>query len=173
MTADSPVRTPFSVLNQSVVPNRVLALLLDPHMGFSGDRKMVLYSHLSKRFPKFVMIHTVKGFSIVGVTEIDAFLKFSCLLYNPASAGNLISSSSFFSKPSLDIWKFLVFIMLKPTMEDFKHDLTSMREECNSPKFLAHSLVLAFLGIGIRIDLFQSCGTAGSSKFADIMNAKP
>ena len=158
MTADSPVRTPFSVLNQSVVPNRVLALLLDPHMGFSGDRKMVLYSHLSKRFPKFVMIHTVKGFSIVGVTEIDAFLKFSCLLYNPASAGNLISSSSFFSKPSLDIWKFLVLIMLKPTMEDFKHDLTSMREECNSPKFLAHSLVLAFLGIGIRIDLFQSCG---------------
>ena len=126
MIADSPVRTPFSILNQSVVPNRVLALLLDPHMGFSGDRKMVLYSHLSKSFPKFVMINTVKGFSIVGVTEIDAFLKFSCLLYNPANAGNLISSSSFFSKPSLDIWKFLVCVMLKPSLKDFGHSLTSI-----------------------------------------------
>ena len=120
--------------------------------------KMVWYSHHSKKFPQFVMIHIVKGFSVVSEREIDVFLKFPCFLCNSTNVGNLISSSSFFSKPSLDIWKFLVFIMLKPTMEDFKHDLTSMREECNSPKFLAHSLVLAFLGIGIRIDLFQSCG---------------
>ena len=133
-------------------------MLLDPHMGFSGDREMVLYSHLSKSFPQFIMIHTVRGFSIVDVTEIDAFLKFPCLIYNPATAGNLISSSSSFSKPSLDIWKFLVLIVLKPTMQDFKHDLTNMREECQCLKFLAHSLVLAFLGIGMRIDLFQSCG---------------
>ena len=79
------------------------------------------------------MIHTVKGFSVVNETEIDVFLKFPCFLYNPANVGNLISRSSSFSKPSLDIWKFLVHIMLKPSMQDFKHDLTSMGDECNSP----------------------------------------
>ena len=75
---------------------------------------MVWYSHLSKSFPQFVMIPTVKGFSVVDETEIDVFLKFPCFLYNLANVGNLISSSSPFSKPSLDIWKFLVHIMLKP-----------------------------------------------------------
>ena len=92
---------------------------------------MVWYSHLSKSFPQFVMIHTVKGFSVVNETEIDVFLKFPCFLYNPANVGNLISGSSSFSKLSLDIWKFLVHIMLKPSMQDFKHDLTSMGDECN------------------------------------------
>ena len=95
--------------------------------------KMVWHSCLSKSFPQFVMIHTVKGFSIVNETEIDVFLKFPCFLYNPANVGNLISSSSSFSKPSLDIWKFLVHIMLKPSMQDFKHDLTSMGDECSCP----------------------------------------
>ena len=91
---------------------------------------MVWYSHLSKSFPQFVMIHTVKGFSVVDETEIDVFLKFPCFLYNPANVGNLLSGSSSFSKLSLDIWKFLVHIMLEPSMQDFKHDLTSMGDEC-------------------------------------------
>ena len=94
---------------------------------------MVWYSHLSKSFPQFIMIHTVKGFTVVEETEIDVFLKFPCFLYNPVNVGNLISSSSSFSKPSLDIWKFLVCIMLKPTMQDFKHDLTIMGDEWNCP----------------------------------------
>ena len=81
---------------------------------------MVWYSHLSKSFPPFVMIHTVKGFSVVNETEIDVFLQFSCFLYNPVNVGSLNSSSSSFSKPSLDIWKFLVHIMQKPSMYDFK-----------------------------------------------------
>ena len=93
--------------------------------------KMVWYSHLSKSFPQFVMIHRVKGFSIVNETEIDVFLKFPCFLYNPANVGNLISSSFPFSKPSLDIWKFMIHLILKPSMQDFKHDLTSMGNECN------------------------------------------
>ena len=76
------------------------------------------------------MIHTAKGFSIVDGTEIDVFLKFPYFLYNPVNVGSLISSPSSFSKPSLDIWKFLVCIMLKPSMQDFKYDLTSMRDEC-------------------------------------------
>ena len=77
------------------------------------------------------MIHTIKGFSVVDETEIDVFLKFPCSVYSPANVGNLISSSSSFSKLSLDIWKFLVHIMLKPSLQDFKHDLTRMGEECN------------------------------------------
>ena len=77
------------------------------------------------------MIYTVKDFSIFDETEIDVFLKFPCFLYNPVNVGNLISSSSSFSKPSLDIWKFLIHIILKPRMQDFKHDLTSMGDECN------------------------------------------
>ena len=86
--------------------------------------KMVWYSHLFKSFLQFSMIH--KGFSVVDETEVDIFLEFPCFLYDPASVGNLISDSSSFSKPSLDIWKFLVHIMLKSSMQDFMHDLTSM-----------------------------------------------
>ena len=125
---------------------------------------MVWYSHLSKSFPQFVMIHIVKGFSVVNETEIgfsvvneteiDVFLKFSCFLYNPANVGNLITSSSSFSKPSLDIWKFLVCIMLKPSMQDFKHDLTSMGDECSCP------MVSTF--IGTTLDSFSPLGSLNS-----------
>ena len=76
------------------------------------------------------MIHTGKGFGVVNETEVDVFLEFSSFLYDPANVGNLISDSSFFSKSLLDIWKSLVHIMLKPSMQDFKHDLISMRDEC-------------------------------------------
>ena len=77
------------------------------------------------------MIHTVKGFSVVDETEIDVFLEFPCFLYDQTSVGNLISGYSALSKPSLDIWKFLVHVVLKPSMQDFKHDLTSMGDEYN------------------------------------------
>ena len=73
---------------------------------------MVWYSHLSKSFLQFVTVRTVKGFSVVNETEADIFLKFPCFLYNTVNVDNLISSSSSFSKPSLDIWKFLVRITL-------------------------------------------------------------
>ena len=95
--------------------------------------KMVCYFHHLKTFPQFITIHTVKGFSVVNKTEIDVFLKFPFFLYNPVKVGNLISSSSLFSKPSLDIWIFLVHIMPKSSMQDFKHDLSSMGYECNCP----------------------------------------
>ena len=94
---------------------------------------MVWYLHLFKSFPQFIMIHTVKGFDIVDEIEIDVFLEFPSFLCDPVKVGNLISGSYSFSKPSLDIWKFLVHIMLKPSMQDFKHDHTSMRDECNCP----------------------------------------
>ena len=94
---------------------------------------MIWCSHLFKRFPQFVIIHTVKGFSVVDETEVEIFLKFPCFLYDPANAGNLISGSSAFFKLSMDIWKFLVHIMLNPSMQDFKHDLTGMGDECDCP----------------------------------------
>ena len=92
---------------------------------------MVWYAHLSKSFPQFVMIHTVKGFSVIDETEIDVFQKFPCFL--SSECWKFIFSSFSFSKPNEDIRKFLVHIMLKPSMKDFKHDLTSMGDECNCP----------------------------------------
>ena len=82
-----------------------------------------------RAFSQFIMVHAVKGFDIVCETEVDVFLEFPTFLYDPADVGNLISVSSSFIKPSLDIWKFLVHIMLRPSMQDFKHDLTSMGDE--------------------------------------------
>ena len=94
---------------------------------------MVWYSYCFKSFPQFIMIHTVKGFGVVDETEVDVFLEFPSFLYNLANVGNLSSGASAFSKPNLDIWKLLVHIMLKPSIQDFKHDLTSMGDECNCP----------------------------------------
>ena len=118
--------------------------------------KLVCYSRVSKSFPQIVTLHTVKGFSVVDETEIDVFLKFPCFFYNPANVGNLISSSSSFSKSSLDIWKFLVHIMLKPSMQDFKHALTSMGNECNC--LMVNTFFgTILLGDWDETDLFQSC----------------
>ena len=87
---------------------------------------MVWYSHLFKYFPQFVVIHTVKGFSVVNETEEDVFLEFSCFFYDPADVGNLISDSSAFSKSSSNICKFSVHILLKPSLENFEHYFASM-----------------------------------------------
>ena len=77
---------------------------------------MVWYSHLFESFPLLAMIHTVKGFSIVSEAEVDIFLDFLCFLYDPENTDNLISGSSAFSKPGLNIWKFSVHMMLKLSM---------------------------------------------------------
>ena len=83
--------------------------------------KMVWYSHLLKNFPQFVVIHTVKGFSIVNKAEVDAFLELSCFFNDPMDIGNLISGSSVFSKSNLNNWKFLIHVLLKPGLENFEH----------------------------------------------------
>ena len=101
-------------------------MLLDLHTGFSGDGKVVWYSHLFKSFPQFFVIHIVKGFNVVNEAELDVFLEFSCFIYDPVDVGNSISGSSAFSKPSLYIWRFLVHILLKPSLQDFEHNLASM-----------------------------------------------
>ena len=72
---------------------------------------MVWYLHLFKNFPQFVVVHTVKGFSVVNEAEVDVVLELPCFLYDPTDIGNLISGSSAFSKSSLYIWKFLVRVL--------------------------------------------------------------
>ena len=87
---------------------------------------MVWYSHLLKNFPQFVVIHTVKDFDIVNETEVDVFLELSCFFNDPTDVGNLISGFSAFSKSSLNIWKFMVHVLLKPGLENFEHYFTSV-----------------------------------------------
>ena len=84
---------------------------------------MVWYSQLFN-FP--VVIHTVKGFSLVIEAEVNVFLDLSCFFYDPEDVGNLISGSSAFSKSSLNIWKFSVHILLKPSLGNFEHSLARM-----------------------------------------------
>ena len=82
--------------------------------------KLVWYSHLFQSFPQFVVIHTVKGFGIVNKAEIYVFLELSCFFDDPGDVGNLISGSSAFSKTSLNIWKFMIHVLLKPVLENFE-----------------------------------------------------
>ena len=87
---------------------------------------MAWSSHLFQNFPQFVVIHTVKGFSMVNKAEIDVFLELSCFFDDPVHIGNLISGSSDFSKTSLSIWKFSVHVLLKPGLENFENHFTSV-----------------------------------------------
>ena len=85
---------------------------------------MVWYSHLFKNFPQFVMIHIVKGSSIVN--KADVFLELSYFFNDPMDAGNLIPGSSVFSKSSFNIWKFMAHVLLKPGLQNFKHYFASV-----------------------------------------------
>ena len=78
---------------------------------FQKEGKVALSFHPFKNIPQFVVIHTVKGFSLVSEAEVDVFLEFPCFLHNPVNVGNLISGFSAFSKSSLYIWKFLDHIL--------------------------------------------------------------
>ena len=105
--------------------------------------RVIWYSHLFKSFPQFVMIHIVKGFNMSMTQKLDVFVEFLCFLYDPMNAGNLISGSSAFPKSSLYIRKFSVHIFLKPSLENFEHDLAIMWDECN------HVVVSTFFGIAL------------------------
>ena len=87
---------------------------------------MVWYSHLFQNFPQFVVIHTIKGFGIVNQAEVDVFLELSCFFSGPVDVGNLISGSSAFSKINLNIWNFMVHVLLKPGLENFEHHFASV-----------------------------------------------
>ena len=87
---------------------------------------MVWYSHLFKNVAQFIVIHIVKGFSVGNKAKVDVFLEFSCFFDDPTYVGNLISGSSAFLKSSLNIWKFLVHVLLKPGLENFEHYFDSV-----------------------------------------------
>ena len=99
--------------------------------------QVVWYAHLFQNFPQFIVIHTVKGFGIINKAEIDIFLELSCFFHDPADVCNLISVSSAFSKTSLNIWKFTVYVLLKPGLENFEHYFTSMGKKVKV-KSLSH-----------------------------------
>ena len=82
---------------------------------------MVWYSHLSQNFPQFIVIHTVKVFGIVNLAEIDVFLELSRFFHDPVDVGNLLSGCLAFSKTSLNIWKFTLYVLPKPGLENFEH----------------------------------------------------
>ena len=80
--------------------------------------QVVWYSHLFRNFPQFVVIHTVKGFGVVNKAEVDIFLEVSCFFNDPMNVCNLIPGSSALSTSSLNIWKFMVHVLLKPDLEN-------------------------------------------------------
>ena len=123
---------------------------------------------ISFRIFQFVVIQTVKGLGTVNKAEIDVFLEFPCFLHDPVNIGNLISGFSAFSKCSLYIWKFLVHIMLKPSLKDFEHNLTCMWNEPSCLNILWHcpSLELEW-----KLTFASPVATAEFSKFAGVLSA--
>ena len=131
--------------------------------------QVVWYSHLFKNFPQFVMIHTVKGFGIVNKAEVD-ILELSRFFNDPTNVGNLISGASAFSKSSLNIWNFMVQVLLKYGLENLEHYFATVWYECNCVVVWAF-FGIAFLWDGVKTDLFQSCSHFWVSKFAGILSA--
>ena len=125
-----PCHTPFSIWNQSAAPCLVLTVTSWPAYRFL--RRQVRWSGIATSWRIF---HTLlwsiqpKAFSIV--SEADVYLEFPCFLYDPTSVGNLISGSSTFSKFSSYMCKFLVHVLLKPSLKDFEDNLATMWNECN------------------------------------------
>ena len=117
---------------------------------------MIWYSHLFKNFPQFVVVHTIKSFGIVNKTEVDIFLEsFVFLMIQQMLA--ILYLVPLPSKYSLNIWKFMVHVLLKPGLENFEHYFASMWDECSC------AVVWAFLGIAFLWNWngnwpFQSCG---------------
>ena len=141
----------FPILNQSVVPCQVLSAASWPTYRFL--RRQVRWSGIpiSLRIIQFVVIHIVKGVGVVNKAEVIIFLKFSCFLYDTSDDGILISGSSAFSKSSLNIWKFLVHVLLKLGLKNFEHYIASVWDGCNC------AVVWTFFGIIMKTDIFQSC----------------
>ena len=132
--------------------------------------QVVWYSHLFWNFPQFIMTHAVKGFGIVNKAEVNIFLELSCFFNDPEDVSNLISGSSAFSKTSLNIQKLRVHILLKPGLENFEHQLSSVWDECNC------AVVWAFFGIAFLWDWnenwpFPILWHCWVSKFAGLLSA--
>ena len=128
--------------------------------------QVVWYSHLLKNFPQFMVIHTVKGVSIVNKAKVDIFLELSCFFDDPANVGNLISGCSAFSKSSLNIWKFTVHVLLKTGLENVEHYFASVRwvQLCGRLNILWHCL---FLVLEWKLTFYRPVAT----QYAGILSA--
>ena len=131
-------------------------MLPDLHTDFSRHRSgSLVFSSLAEF--STVCCDPHKGFGIVNKAEADVFLECSCFFDDPTDVGNMISGSSAFSKSNLNIWKFMVHILLKPGLENFELYFSSIEMSAIVQQF-EHSLALPFFGIGMKTDLLQSCG---------------
>ena len=133
--------TPFPIWNQSSVPCPTVTVASWPSDRFLRRQVRGSGIPISLRIFQFVVIHTVKGFSVNNEVEVDVFLEFFCFFCYPLDVGNLISGSSAFSKSNLNIWEFSVHILLNPDLENFEHYFASMWDECNC------TVVWTFFGI--------------------------
>ena len=132
---------------------------------------MVWYSHLLKNFPQFIVIHTVKGFGIINIAEIDVFLELSSFFHDLANVGNLISGSSAFSKTGLHIWKFTVHVLLKPDPGNFEYYFGKVWDECDCAVVWALFGNCLSLGLEWKLTFSSPVATAEFSKFAGILSA--
>ena len=98
-------------------------MLPDLHTGFSRGRSGGL---VFPSLEEFSTVYCDPQFGIVNKVEVDIILEFSCFFDDPAVVGNLISDSSTFSKISLNIWKFMVHVLLKPGLENVEHCFASV-----------------------------------------------
>ena len=139
-------RTPFLIWNQFVAPCPVLTDTFWPAYKFLWRQVRWSGITISLRIFHSLLWSTVRGFGIVNKAEVDVFLDLSCFFDDPADVGHLISCSSVFSKSSLNIWKFMVHVLLKSDLENFEHYFTSVWDECNC------AVVWTLLGIAFLWD---------------------
>ena len=148
-----PLYTPFPIWNQSAFPCSVLTVV--SWLAYRFLRRQVRWSGIpiSVSFPQFVVIQTVKGFCVVNKAEVGVFLEISCFFYDPTNVDNLISGSSAFSKSSLNIWNFTVYVLWRLAWRNY---FGSMWDEWNCV-VVEHSLKSPFLGLQGKRPI-QSCG---------------
>ena len=151
-----PWHTPFPIWNQSVVPCPLLTVASWPAYRFLRSQVRWSGIPISFRIFQFVVIYTVKGSGIINKAEIDVFLELSCFFDDPTDVGNLISGFSAFSKSSLNIWKFMVHVLLKLGLENFEHYFASMwKKESESHSVMSSSLR--------PHGLYSSCNSLGQN----------
>ena len=161
-----PWHTPFPIWNQSVVPCPVLTVASWPKYRFF--KRQVRWSHLFQNFPQFVVVHAVKGFGIVNKAEVDVFfLELSCFFDDPLDVGNLISGSSAFSTSSLNIWKFMVHVLLKPGLGNLELYFTSVWDDCNCVLVWWWNLKCM---AGLLLIIWQLCKAISLRKSLSIIN---
>ena len=151
-----PWCTPFPIWNQSIVPCPVLTVASWPACRFLRRQVRRSSVPISWRIFYSLLWSTQSKVLVQSVKQENFFLKFSSFRYDPTDVGNLIFGSSAFSKSALNIWSFIVHVLLKPSLKNFEHCFASVWDGCNCA-VAEHSFAFPFFGIGMKIDLFQSC----------------